>query len=88
MRMSLEEYHRVDAMSKGKLDKLEKSALHYKASLETPPEPTPQMIFGAAYHLMALEPGEFPKYYIVPPKIDRRTKEGKARTAEFDKESE
>jgi len=78
MKMPLEDYHQIDAMSKGKLDKLAISPLHYKASMENPPEPTPQMIFGAAYHLKALEPDEFEKYYVVPPKIDRRTKDGKA----------
>jgi exodeoxyribonuclease VIII len=88
MKITLGEYHRTEGMSKGKLDKLAISPLHYKHSMKAPPYPTPQMILGAAYHLKALEPNAFDKYYVVAPEINRRTKDGKEQWAEFEKENE
>lgn len=87
MKLSLEEYHRTEALSKSNLDKLAISPLHFKHSKENPPAPTPAMIFGAAYHLAGLEPQEFSKFYAIAPEgIDRRTKAGKEAWAEFEQE--
>lgn len=45
---------------------------------------TPSMILGSALHCLVLEgPEAFDAQYIVPPKCDRRTKEGKAMFEEF-----
>lgn len=88
MKMTLEQYHRTDAMSKGKLDKIAISPLHYKHSLANPSSPTPEMILGAAYHLKALEPESFDRYYVAAPEINRRTNVGKEEWAEFEKANE
>lgn len=42
------------------------------------------LAFGSAYHTLILEPEKFEKEYVVMPKVDGRTKEGKAVKAEFE----
>jgi exodeoxyribonuclease VIII len=49
-----------------------------------PPQPTAAMDFGTALHCAVLEPIRFSKEYIAAPKVDRRTKEGKATWAAFE----
>lgn len=46
-------------------------------------EATPQMLFGSALHCYMLQPAEYDRRYKVAPKVDRRTKEGKAAWEDF-----
>ena len=46
-------------------------------------EPTPAMALGSALHAAVLTPATFEANYRVPPKFDRRTKEGKAGAEAF-----
>ncbi len=48
-----------------------------------PPEPTPAMVFGAAFHTFILEPDRFQRDYAVSPTFDRRTKNGKEAAAQW-----
>lgn len=80
-----DEYQQWEAVNNSLLRVIiEKSPLHAKEYQENPPEPTPAFFFGSALHTRLLEPGIFPERYIVAPKVDRRTKEGKAKWAAFE----
>lgn len=87
--MSNDAYHNGPGISKSGLDKIAKTPAHYYAAYLDPNrerrEPTPAMVFGAAYHAFLLEPDVFAKEYVIAPEgIDRRTKEGKAFFAEVE----
>lgn len=55
-----------------------KTPAHAKADLETPRAQTPALLLGRAVHCRVLEPESYPARYAVAPKVDRRTREGKA----------
>ena len=54
-----------------------KSPNHYLQYVAGEAPRTDAMIAGSALHCFVLEPHEFDARYIVAPKVDRRTKEGK-----------
>ena len=85
------DYHRHTAVSKSHLDLIARSPLHYWARYVDPnrvdPEPTPAMRLGTAVHTLTLERDTWDDRYVVAPNCDRRTKEGKARWAEFEAEA-
>ena len=76
--MTEQEYNNADGIRRSDLWKMEDSPEKFKYFLEHPVEQTPAMAFGSACHKMILEPDDFGKEYAVAPKIDKRTKEGKA----------
>jgi exodeoxyribonuclease VIII len=78
------EYLSWEAVSKHDLDLVSKSPAHYRASKLTPTETTPAMHFGTAAHAWILEPETAARHVAIAPKIDRRTKDGKAQWAEFE----
>lgn len=51
-------------------------------------EPTEDMVFGTAFHLMLLEPDRWDQEAAVAPQVDRRTKVGKAAWEEFQAQAE
>ena len=77
------EYHASDGISKSKLFRIQKSPEWFKYLMDNPPEPTPDMVLGSAFHTLVLEPERFACEFAVCPQCDRRTKEGKALYAEF-----
>ena len=68
-KLTNEEYHSLDYVSKSHLDLINKSPFHYWDRYINPerviPEPTKQMILGSAFHTLVLEPELFEKEYIV-----------------------
>lgn len=82
------EYYRreLGVVSKSALDEFRRSPEHYKVWVEgIEPEPTPALVFGNAVDCALFEPDRFERQYIIAPDLgDGRTKEGKARRAEFD----
>ena len=80
--VSFEDYLKIDAKNNSYLGRLGITAAH--AQIEEPD--TPSKFFGRLTHTRVLEPSEFDKRYIIPPKVDRRTTEGKAEWAEFTEE--
>lgn len=77
--MTVDEYNRLPYVNKSTLWEMRKSPLHYWHLIhDTPKEDTPAMKFGRAVHSFILTPDVFHDEYIVAPKCDRRTKEGKA----------
>lgn len=82
--VTYEEYSQWDAINNTVLWKLKsKSPMHCKEYLDNPPEPTDALRIGGAMHIRILEPHLFDERYIVAPKVDRRTKVGKATWAAF-----
>lgn len=75
---------RADAASFTTLSRFHRSAAHGRWYMTHPPAPTAAMELGTAVHLAVLEPDRFADECIVAPKIDRRTKEGKAEWSAFE----
>lgn len=78
--VSREEYGSIDAANQSALKPYAKSALNGKY-VEDNRESSAEQEFGTALHCMVLEPVEFDKRYVTMPKVDKRTKEGKAKYA-------
>lgn len=93
MTLTNAEYHAHPAVSKSGLDQVRRSPLHFWNRYLNPDRviepPTPAMVIGSALHARVLEPHLYDDEYIVAPEgIDRRTKEGKLRWADFEAECE
>jgi exodeoxyribonuclease VIII len=87
--MSNAEYREKGGISASDLKLMVKSMATWKYAKEHPDEnDSPALLFGRAYHKLMLEPDEFEKEFIVSPKFDRRTKEGKTAYEEFLKNAE
>jgi len=76
--MSAEQYHQYPAVGHSGLVRIMRSPAHYQDYVANPHEPTPAMQLGTAFHAALLEPDRFGETFVVAPKFDRRTKEGKA----------
>lgn len=59
---------------------------HLQESILNPKPPTAAMLIGSSVHDAGLQPDVFAKY-VISPKFDRRTKEGKAAAADFEASS-
>ena len=81
--MTEKEYRSHPAISRSELWKIRESPEKFKCFKENPTEPTPALIFGQAFHKLALQPETFSDEFAVMPQVDRRTKDGKAIWAEF-----
>lgn len=83
-----DEYHRGPGISKSGLDLIARSPMHYRfatdAANDNSCEPTPSQRLGSLVHKLVLEPFSFGDEYVVGPKFDRRTKEGKAFAEAFE----
>ena len=89
---SNEAYHANPAVSHSKLETFRRRpALYYKRYITkeiTPEAPSAAFRIGSAGHTMILEPNEWVNRYAIKPEgIDRRTKDGKERWAEFEMEN-
>ena len=85
--MPAEQYHSHPAVGHSGLVRIMRSPAHYKDVLTDPPDPTPAMRLGTAFHTALLEPDRFGQTFVVAPKFDRRTKEGKAQAEAWDTEN-
>ena len=82
------DYLSWDAVSVHDLMLVSRSPAHLREARLAPKEPTANMRFGTAAHAwILLEPPDAAKEIIVCPKVDRRTKAGKAAYAEFEAEA-
>lgn len=77
-----EEYHNGDGISRSGIMRFRKSPLHfwhaYLSGIDTDEDESPAKLFGKALHTLILEPEKVESLYIVGPKVDRRTKDGKS----------
>lgn len=76
--MDIADYHAHPALGSSRLRELLKSPAHFRANLR---RETEALALGSLVHTLVLEPHAFPERYLVVPKIDGRTKEGKAAKA-------
>ena len=82
--MSNAEYRKKEGISASDLKMMMKSMAKWKYFQDNPEDgDTEAFLFGRAYHKLMLEPDDFDKEFIVSPKFDRRTKEGKAAYEDF-----
>lgn len=86
--MTESEYRNHPAVSRSELWKLRDSPQKFAYAKEHPEAPTPALLFGQVFHKLALEPLNFTQEYVVAPKCDRRTKDGRIAWAEFQMEAE
>lgn len=87
--ISNEDYHRGPGTSSSNLKVLlEQSPEHLYYQRSHPKGATENMALGTAVHSLVLEPDKFAEDISVMPKMDRRTKIGKAAYAEFMESSE
>lgn len=63
--MTNKDYHAHPALSKTQLDWLNQSPAHYQCYLKEPPQATPAMVKGAAFHTAVLQPDQWGKQYKV-----------------------
>lgn len=83
------EYRKKEGISSSDLKRMMKSMAHWKYYHDNPDDSdTEALQFGRAYHKLMLEPDDFDNEFIVSPKFDRRTKDGKAAYEEFLKKAE
>lgn len=76
--MLIADYHAHPALGSSRLREIIKSPAHFHANLR---RETEALALGSLVHTLVLEPGAFDERYVVTPKIDGRTKEGKAAKA-------
>jgi hypothetical protein len=86
------DYYASRSLSHSKLSCLAQNPMEFKMRYvddppTLPPKESDAFAFGHAVHCLALEPESFSDRFFVLPKIDRRTKEGKAAYAEIQEAS-
>ena len=87
--MTNAEYRKKEGISSSDLKRMMKSMAHWKYYHDNPEDnDTEALQFGRAYHKLMLEPDDFDNEFIVSPKFDRRTKDGKAAYEEFLKKAD
>ena len=77
------DYYEVDALSHSRLKEIRKSPGHFKWSMDHESPSTDAMNLGSLVHAMILEPHTVEDCFVVMPKFDRRTKQGKADRAKW-----
>ncbi|EXS25297.1 hypothetical protein J658_0043 [Acinetobacter baumannii 573719] len=85
--MSNEEYHASPEFSSSQLKDILRSAAHFYSNnilKENERESKKHLDFGTLAHTLFLEPEQFENEFVVGPKFDRRTKEGKAEAAAWE----
>jgi len=86
--LPIREYHSSEAISHSGIVRLLRSPEHYLQYRTESVEPTPAKEFGSAFHHFILEPEVFSREFVLAPKFDRRTKEGKLAAEKWDEENE
>lgn len=76
-------YDNIPAVRRSDLWELRKSPSHYIYAVTHEKAPSPALTFGTAAHKYILEPDTFFDEYVLLPRLDRRTKEGKAKWEEI-----
>jgi len=80
------EYATWDAVHHSTLEHFRRTPAHAREAILHEKEPTQAKALGHAFHEFLLEPERFALDYVIPPKVDRRTKIGKETWATFEAE--
>lgn len=89
--MSNDEYHASPEFSSSQLKDILRSRAHFHSNnilKENERESKKHFDFGTLAHTLFLEPEQFENEFVVGPKFDRRTKEGKAEAAAWEAANE
>jgi hypothetical protein len=81
-----EEYFAASRASNSLLNELKKSPAHLQHAIAHPPEPTPAMRLGTAFHVATLEPRTFDENWARGSELSGRTKEGRAAKMELEEQ--
>jgi hypothetical protein len=82
--MNYDDYVRLPGERVSDLSGFARTPLHARYRAINPKDDTASTIIGTALHTAILEPSKFLSDYAVAPKLDKRTREGKAAWAEFE----
>ncbi len=90
--ISIDEYHSCPGISRSMIMSMKQTPYHYWHANINPnaikKEPSDAMVLGNAVHTYCLEENKFNDRYIIMPKVDRRTSDGKKQYADFLLEAE
>jgi exodeoxyribonuclease VIII len=75
-------------LSYSSIKEFAKSPRHFLNYRNKPKKVSPELTYGSALHCMLLEPQEFNNEFVVIPKLDMRTKDGKETYAKLEAEAE
>ena len=81
--MTEREYNEAPGIRRSDLWKIRESPEKFLWATTHETEPSPAMLFGAAAHMMVLEPDEWVSNYAIAPVVDKRTKAGKEEWERF-----
>lgn len=81
------DYALIDAVNHSRLEPFKRTPAHAREAMLHPSAGTPELALGHAFHEYILEPAEYALNYVVPPKVDRRTKVGKATWSQWEKDN-
>ena len=81
--MHQDKYNEAPGIRRSDLWLMDRSPEHFRYNMDNPPESTTALLFGTAVHKFILEPDTFKDEYMVIPKIDKRTRDGKEKFADF-----
>jgi len=85
--ISNKHYHALPGISGSALSYLAESSRHYD-NRHLFEQESQSLIFGSLVHTLVLEPHDVFDRYIIKPKVNLRTAEGKAKIAEFNQQSD
>lgn len=85
--LTFPEYLDLDGVNSSTLKELRRSPLHCFWRMNHSRSDTAPLALGRAVHTALLEPADFSERYAVAPKVDRRTKAGKAAWADFQEQA-
>jgi len=87
------DYYKIKALSHSMLSCLDRNPMECKMRYVDDPPTLPEkdtaaFAMGHAVHCLALEPEKMDERFVVSPKIDRRTKEGKLQASLFERDNQ
>lgn len=82
--LSFDDYARIPAINFSTLYRFKDTAAHARQGMVAQRESTPAQHLGFLVHMALLEPARFAESVVCPPKLDRRTTEGKRMWASFE----
>lgn len=86
--MTEKEYRSHPAVSRSELWWVSESPEKFRFYKDNPPAPTPALVFGQLFHMLALQPELFSDTFAIIPSANRRTKAGKEIWCEFTENSQ